>query len=62
MSLELVNVSGIPTIVTAIAATLSRCLIVNHNPNGSTQMVLPTRALVPAPGLLTIVRSNGHNA
>ncbi len=62
MNLELNSVSGIPTIVTAVVAALSRCPIVNHNLNGSTQMVLLTRAPVPAPGLLTIVWSNGRNA
>src|SRR5208283_5664087 len=62
INLRLASASGIPTIVIAIAAALTKCPIASQTPNSSTQMTFPMRAPVPAVGLSTIVRPNGHNA
>ena len=62
ISLRLASASGMPTIVTAIAAALTRCPIASHIPHSSSQMTLPIKAPVPAPGRSTMVRPNGHNA
>jgi hypothetical protein len=47
--------------VIAIATALTKCPIASQIPNNNTQMTLPTRAPLPALGLSTIVRPNGHN-
>ena len=62
MSLRLASASGMPTIVAAIATALTKWPIASHKPNSSTQMTFPISAPVPAAGLSTIVRPNGHNA
>ena len=62
ISLRLAKASGMPMIVIAIAAALTRCPMASHIPKSSTQMTLPIRAPVPALGFSTIVRPNGHSA
>lgn len=62
ISFKLASASGMPMIVTAIAAALTKCPRASQIPNSSTQMTLPIKAPVPAVGFSTIVRPNGHNA
>ena len=47
-------------IVMHIAIPVIRCPSASHQPARTIQITLPISAPVPAPGLRTIVRPNGH--